>query len=175
LHASIKEVTVVPENQDCMEEEADVTEMPVYSTGFDLDKESQKEMEACATVGVNHNWEEFATRDWVCEGQLLFQKQCIGTRNGGICGRMLVNHAFLGTKTNFTDTEYCPTAACLAWGCKKCRRAMCDPCKRNYVTDEKLQSPGRNTVVWGMIMQTEDVCQNLTPKFMLLGGCIYYK
>jgi hypothetical protein len=52
---SIKEVTVVPENQDCMEEAAHVTEMPVYSTDFDLDKESKKEMEACATVGVNHN------------------------------------------------------------------------------------------------------------------------
>jgi hypothetical protein len=65
LHASIKEVTVVPENQDCMEEEADVTEMPVYSTNFDLDKESKKDMGACATVGVNHDWQEFATRDWV--------------------------------------------------------------------------------------------------------------
>jgi hypothetical protein len=97
LHASIKEVTVVPKNQDCMEEEADVPEMPVYLTDFDPDKESEKEMEACATVGVNHDWEEFATRDWVREGQLLFQKQCIGTRNGGICGRMFVNHAFSGT------------------------------------------------------------------------------
>jgi hypothetical protein len=68
-------------------------------------------MEACATVGVNHDWEEFATRDWVRKGQLLYQKQCIGTRNGGICGRMFVNHAFWGTKMNFTDTEYHPTAA----------------------------------------------------------------
>jgi hypothetical protein len=147
LHASIKEVTVVPKNQDCMEEEADVPEMPVYSTDFDLDKESKKEMEACGTVGVNHDWEEFATRDWVRKGQLLFQKQCIGTRNGGICGRMFVNHAFLGTKMNFTDTEYRPNAACPAWGCKKCRRAMCDPCKDNYVTNEKLQSRGRNSGV----------------------------
>jgi hypothetical protein len=40
LHTSIKEVTVVPDNQDCMEEEADVAEMPVYLTDFDSDKES---------------------------------------------------------------------------------------------------------------------------------------
>jgi hypothetical protein len=132
-------------------------------------------MEACATVGVNHDWEEFATKDWVRKGQLLFQKQCICTRNGGICGRMFVNHAFLGTKMNFTDTEYCPTAACPAWGCKKCWRAMWDPCKGNYVTNEKLQSLGIGIAVWGMIVQTEDVCQHLTIKFLLLGGCNYYK
>jgi hypothetical protein len=151
LHTSIKEVTVVPENQDCMEEEADVTEMPVYSTDFDLDEESKKEMEACATVG--YCWSK-SQLGGVCNKRLgvqgaaiLFQKQCIGTRNGGICGRMFVNHAFLGTKMNFTDTEYCPTAACPAWGCKKCSRAMCDPCKGNYLTNEKLQSLGRNNGV----------------------------
>jgi hypothetical protein len=47
LHASIKEVTVVPKNQDCMEEEADVPEMPVYSTDFDSDKESKKGLGGC--------------------------------------------------------------------------------------------------------------------------------
>jgi hypothetical protein len=56
LHTSIIEMTVVPQNLDYMGKEAEVTEMPVYSTGFDSEEESKKEMEACATVGVNHDW-----------------------------------------------------------------------------------------------------------------------
>jgi hypothetical protein len=137
-------VTNTGENPDCTGEDEAVQEMAVESTDYE---DSDHELEACASAGLNHNWEEFATVAWVLEGQLLYQHQCIGMRDGGICGRMFVNHALAGLKLNYTNTEYHPTAARPAWGCKKCRRAMCDPCKGNYVLNEKFQSPGRNSGV----------------------------
>jgi hypothetical protein len=106
------------------------------------------EVENYATVGANHVWEEFALSGWVAPKKLLYEKRCIGTREGRICDRKFENLLSMkGNKTNFTDPEYRPTGGNPAWGCKTCKRAMFTPCKMNYVVNEKLQSPGRNSGV----------------------------
>jgi hypothetical protein len=100
----------------------------------------------CATVGANHVWEEYALSGWVAPNKLLYEKRCIGTWEGRICDRKFVSLLSVkGNKTNFNETEYCPTPGNPAWGCKTCKRAMCTPCMMNYVVNEKLQSQGRNS------------------------------
>jgi hypothetical protein len=111
-------------------------------------KEGVVEVVNCATVGANHVWEEFASSGWVAPNKLLYEKRCIGTREGRICDRKFVSLLSMkGNKANFNETEYRPTPGNPAWGCKTCKRAMCTPCKMNYVVNEKLQSPGRNSGV----------------------------
>jgi hypothetical protein len=125
-----------------MEEVGEDVYLQTESTDFEYDEEGI----ACATKGLNHDWEEFATGGWVREGQLLYEKRCIGSWNGGICNPLFVDHGF-GTKLNCTDTEYYPAKGNPAWGCKRCRQAMCIQCKTYYVTNEKFQSPGRKSGV----------------------------
>jgi hypothetical protein len=60
-------VTNTGENPDCTGEDEAVQEMAVESTDYEV---SDNEVEACASVGLNHDWEEFATVAWVWEGQL---------------------------------------------------------------------------------------------------------
>jgi hypothetical protein len=138
LNASRRKVNQMIENVD---EEGEVQEMSVESTDFE---NSDEELIDCAAEGENHDWEEFADRAWVREGQLLYQKQCIGKRDGVVCGKMFVEHTIVGTNV---DNQYCPTVGHPAWGCKKCRQAMCDPCRDYYVAFQRLQSPGRNSGV----------------------------
>jgi hypothetical protein len=116
--------------------------LQVESTDWeDSELEAEVEVEGevvdCATVGANHEWEEFASSRWVASGK----------REGKICDREFVEVLVLENKKNFTNTKYCPTGGNPAWGCKTCRRAMCTPCKMNYVMNEKLKSPGRNSGV----------------------------
>jgi hypothetical protein len=56
-----------------MEEVGEDVYLQTESTDFESDEEG---ILACATMGLNHDWEEFATGGWVHEGQLLYEKQC---------------------------------------------------------------------------------------------------
>jgi hypothetical protein len=53
-----------------MEEVGEDVYLQTESTDFESDEEGI----ACATKGLNHDWEEFATGGWVHEGQLLYEK-----------------------------------------------------------------------------------------------------
>jgi hypothetical protein len=94
-------------------------------------------------VTVNHDWEEFPSGRWVEEGRILHGQRCIGTRNSTICDRKFVEKAFGGRGQNHTDDLFYPTAAHPAWGCKRCKRAMCNECKVYYVGHQRMESPAR--------------------------------
>jgi hypothetical protein len=131
------------EYSDVNDEDID---LEVESTDFEA---SDVEVVDCAKIESNHEWEEFAGPTWVKRGGLLYEKHCIGTRNGVTCERKFVCVLLKPKedKSNCTETEYRPTRGHPAWGCRKCKRAMCNPCKMYYVANEKLKSPGRNSGV----------------------------
>jgi hypothetical protein len=75
-------------------------------------------------------WEAFEKGNWVT-GSWLEGKHCPGIRDGRLCNREFVGERLAG-KRLFSDTEWFPSARSVAYGCMRCRRVMCGPCRWHH-------------------------------------------
>jgi hypothetical protein len=101
-----------------------------------------------ACIEGNHDWSmEYSRGSWAKEGELLCGETCMGWSNGRLCGRTFVEKGWGKREKNYTEQEYHPSAQFPAWGCQKCKRFMCHPCRIYYDTNERMESPGRKSGV----------------------------